>query len=704
MAEKSGSRRPSPREVLVHGAHLAALWAIAFAQPLLDLLGSNPEFFVARGNTTADILILAFGFTLLPPLGLTVLLGIAATAGRRPFTALYLSLVTLLAGFFAVQLLERLLGFETLSAAITAVVALALGGGFAYGLTRGRFLRAVLDVLTVAPLVILALFIFASGTSRLIMPQSEAKALTGDVSGDVPIVMVIFDELPSTTLLNSKGQIDARRYPGFGRLGQESTWYPNATTVADFTGRAVPAIMTGLIPDGSKLPIAADQPRSIFTLLGNSYKMNVRESVTQLCPESLCEKQDADEGPGLRTRMGALYHDLKYVEGRLVLPTRLADTLPQVSTTFGGFGETDGMPEEKRAGQFVRDMFKPPDPAELAAFVDQIPAQGRTLSLVHMELPHEPFRYLPDGRSYNDTEISTMMGPGGQKWSTGNGGIATIQQRHYLQTGYADTLIDTLISRLQKEGVWKQALVVVTADHGISFKQGVPRRIAVPENLAGVANPPLFIKYPGQEHPRVYRGHVRTVDIVPTIATEIGVEGMYETDGVPIPRGEDGQGDGSKVEVLNGTGETITATVEEIKADRRQILREASRRLGDAGIYALGPSPELLGREMPSSLEAREDGPRAALQSPGMFRDVDPGSRPLPVFIVGRLEGVSPGGLIAIGVNGRVAATTRAFKYDGDIRFGAVVPPRFLQTGPNSVSVALATPGGNLTALAQTTP
>ena len=48
--------------------HLGGLWALAFAQPLLDLLGRNAEFFVARGSTRGDILALAFGYTLVPPL------------------------------------------------------------------------------------------------------------------------------------------------------------------------------------------------------------------------------------------------------------------------------------------------------------------------------------------------------------------------------------------------------------------------------------------------------------------------------------------------------------------------------------------------------------------------------------------------------------------------------------------------------------
>lgn len=708
MAEASGMSRPTPREVLVAAAHLLALWTLAFVQPLLDLLGSNPDFFVARGNTSADILILAFGFTLLPALVMAVILTLAAAVGRGPFTIVYRGLVVILVAFLAVQLLERLLGFDGLPAILTALVGFGLGGLAAWGLARGRFVKALLDVLSVAPLVVLALFIFNSPASRLILPQEEAKALSSTGGRDVPVVMVIFDELPAVTLLDSKGGVDADRYPGFARLASESTWFPNATTVADFTGRAVPAILTGLTQDGTKLPIAADQPLSIFTLLGGTYDLNVRESVTRLCPDSLCDHEDAP-GPGLRSRLKALVSDLKYVEGRLVLPAGWADRLPEVSTTFGDFGGSTGKSDKGRAGEFVKDMFEPPSPAELAAFVDEIPAGGRTLNLIHMELPHEPFRYLPDGRRYNETSISTVNGPGGQWWSTGTAGIATAQQRHYLQVGYADRLVDTLINRLKRLGLWREAMVIVTADHGISFTPGVPRRIAVPENIAGVANPPLFIKYPGQVDGAVSEQLVRTIDVLPTIVDQLKIRGAYEMEGEPIPPPGPGSQAGSNAAeggtadreavVLNGYGEEVEIDREEMLSQREEILQMARQRLGEGGLFTLGPRPNLVGTPAPPYSEPAEGSPRAELATPGMYRKVDPESEPLPLFVTGTLDGVEPPSLIAIAVNGRIAATTRAFRFREAERFGAVVPPDYLRPGANEVTIYMVSPEGALTPL-----
>ena len=68
------------------------------------------------------------------------------------------------------------------------------------------------------------------------------------------------------------GHIDAARYPNFARLARDATWYRNATTVADYTERAVPALLTGDRPTTAALPIASDHPESLFTLLGGNYR------------------------------------------------------------------------------------------------------------------------------------------------------------------------------------------------------------------------------------------------------------------------------------------------------------------------------------------------------------------------------------------------------------------------------------------------
>ena len=232
--------------------------------------------------------------------------------------------------------------------------------------------------------------------------------------------MLLFDELPTATLMDPSGErIDAKRFPAFARLAAQSTWYRNNTAAADFTGRAVPAIMTGVSPDFTTLPTSSDQPNSIFSLLGGKYRMNVDEVVTEVCARSLCGEE---ERPPQSTRLKDLFTDLRYVEGRLILPPALANELPNVSATFGDFGNNDD--GGQYAGQFARDLFEPPSPEQVQrASSTEIQPQGPSLNLIHIELPHEPFRFLPDGRDYNFAPISDVAGPNAQAWAGGRGGI-----------------------------------------------------------------------------------------------------------------------------------------------------------------------------------------------------------------------------------------------------------------------------------------
>src|SRR5688572_8751540 len=89
-----------PGSFLAAGLHLGALSAFALAQPLLDLLGHNVEFFAVRGSNRWDLLAFALGLILVPPLLLLGLEALAGTVHPRAATGLHLLLVALLAALF----------------------------------------------------------------------------------------------------------------------------------------------------------------------------------------------------------------------------------------------------------------------------------------------------------------------------------------------------------------------------------------------------------------------------------------------------------------------------------------------------------------------------------------------------------------------------------------------------------------------------
>ena len=80
-------------------------------------------------------------------------------------------------------------------------------------------------------------------------------------------------------------------------------------------------------------------------------------------------------------------------------------------------------------------------------------------------------------------------------------------------------------------GVYDQALVIVTADHGASYRESTPRRGISVRNLADIVRVPLFIKLPGQRDGAIVDGIAESVDVLPTIADVLGMRLPFPVDG-----------------------------------------------------------------------------------------------------------------------------------------------------------------------------
>jgi hypothetical protein len=643
--------------------HLGGLWALAFAQPLFDLLGRNAEFFVARGSTTGDILLLAFGYTLVPPL---VGAGIVWALGRaRPGLGrgAMLVLVGLLAAALALPPAGDLLG----GSAVAVLVALLVGVGAAVLYARAPALRSFLTVLSVAPLVVLVLFLLVSPVRGLLFP-SDGGGVAGPARSTVPIVHVVFDELPASTLTRPDGTIDAKLFPNFARFARESTWYRDATTVNDLTAAAVPAQLTGEQPGANELPTTRDHPRSLFTLFERSHRLTVVEPITALCPTRLC----GTTRPGTGDRLRSLESDLEVVVQHLLLPDDLREGLPAVDRVWEGFeaGAVDG--ELTRGANLRRDVLArlARDDAT-AGFERAIAALDRPgprppLLFVHSTLPHGPWRYLPDGRQY-DIEGKGYPGLATEGWTGPQWQVDQSFQRHVLQVQYVDRLLGRLLDALRSHGVFDDAVIVVTADHGASFVSGQPRRPVSRTNVGAIAPVPFFVKLPGQRAGKIDSRAVRTIDVLPTIADAAGVRVPWKADG--IPAGARAVDPAAAIDVSHAGEPVLTVPLSSVltKRDERD---EAEAELLRDGVLAIGPRPDLLGRRVPA-------GSRRLV--------VDPAA-PLPSFVSGRADGVPPDTEIAVAVNGRVAATTRVYADEGRSVYTALVPPSSLHDGPNAIA------------------
>jgi hypothetical protein len=701
--------RSPTRELLLGAVHLAVLWAFAVVQPLLDLLGKNPDFFVARGNTRGDIILLAVVLVAVPPLLMLAVEAVALRIERRLRDGIHLALIAGLVAAIALQALDELTSGP---GAVLIVAALALGAGAAVVYARTEWLPSLLTVLSPAPLIFVCAFLFFSDVKELVLPEDEVQAAGVAVPGKTPVVVILLDEFQGTMLMNAEGDIDRTLFPNFAELADRGSWYPNATTEADLTPRATPAVMTGSYPTHDELPTAADHPDSIFTLLGGDYAMNVAEPVTSVCPESLCGEKAR---PPASDRLDSLASDLRIVYEHLLLPESMEGSLPAVDETFSGFGNS-GDPAEGEVAAGGEAELKPATPptgdaakakgevetqfnADNASFLgrgatfdswqSELTGDRRTLNFLHLELPHVPYEFYPDGQRYAAGLLEDDGFRDSQGRTPDDETVSQIlEQRLLLQIGFTDLLLGKVIRRLKRDGIWDEAIVAVTADHGVSFQPGRPRRVPNKANLADIASVPLIIKGPGVPAGKVDERLARTIDLLPTIAQILNV---------PLPPGVRGSSllepppERADVRVEDRYKRVIAKSKRNFERQRSTVLAQKVRLFGsDSGwarVYRPGPYGDLVGRRV-SDLPSDPAGQgTVTLASPEAFDSVDPEAGFVPGAIRARFSGLGAGEPIAVAVNGRIATVTATYPAGEGTRALAVVPPTAFKPGVNSVQV-----------------
>lgn len=697
--------------------HLTVLSALAVAGPLFERLGSTPEFFTTRGAGAREVVLTALSVVLLPPALLLVLALLAGLIDRRLRWGLAL---TFLGGFVALLALELLGRLAPDGGLGLALVAVAMGAAGALAYARVAGLRSLLTVLAPAPLVLLVLFLLVSPVSGIVLGHgSEARASVG---AQAPVVMIVFDELPLTSLLDDRGELDSARYPNFAALARSGTWFRNATGVHDRSSKAVPALLTGRQPRPGELPIAADHPRNLFTLLGGSYRMAVFEEATGLCPDDLCSSRGGRGRAQGRTR--SLAAELAVVFGRLVVPARWRSALPSASDRegFPAQGEATDDAESpagsknrrgRRRGKtdvqelrsnITKDLRSGRRTARFDRFVASLGEGNSTLYFEHALFPHTPFHHLPSGKLYElDPEgtIEGLVPPSGTEPQRDRFAAGQGYQRHLLQLEFSDRLLGRVLDRLRTKDVFDRALIVVTADHGATFQPGEDRRAVTKRTFADVASVPLLVKAPRQRGGEVSDAYVQSTDLVPTIADLLGARLPWRVDGrsamdPAMARRETVtmvQGADRRSRISRGIDDRpVSLSTRRLERQQAAALVRKRALFGTASDpFGLGPYPELHGSSLDRLSVAREPAPaRARLDAPEALRAVDPGSGVVPAHLTGRIQSGEPRKrALGVALNGRLAVTAESF-FVGDSgveRLSVVVPEAALRPGANRVEV-----------------
>ena len=670
--------------------HVFALFGFAVAQPLFDLLSRNADFLVAHDLRPLDLLLLAAIVCVVFP-GLPVLVEtLTGFLHRRAADYVHQLAAGLLIGAVALQAFKTLFAGPGLA---LVVAALLIGLPIGWASCRVRLVESFLAFLWPSIVVFPALFLLRPPVSDLLFVQREPPAVR-EGSYDIPVVLLVFDELPTSSLMDEHRRINAFRYPNFAALARDSHWFRNASTVSELTGRVLPALLTGRYTREPVPPIAANYPENLFTWLSGNYELNAFESVSRICPEELCRAPILRERFGERIR--TTLSDLWLVYLHVVLPVDLSQNLPSVTATLRDFGATE--PRKKGASPGELRRQRRDYGWVVSQFVDWIqPADGPVLYFLHTLVPHIPYTYLPSGKKYSLSD--RPLAPHGlRRYNWGSDEWETVQafQRHILQVGYADRLLGTLLRKLHEVGLYDRSLVIVVADHGSSFWPDGPYR--VPEekkkSWADILAVPLFVKVPHQRTAVVSDRNVEIIDVFPTIADVLGAELPWVVDGRSVL--ESSRSERSQKLFFTQENDRMERLVSD--ADLEGMAATVERKISLFGsgedphsIYRIGRFRSLVGQKIDQVPFAGTLALELELKEEWRFEEVDLDGPFIPAYIVGRINagrGAAECLSLAVTVNGRIEAVTRTYKGpESPQSFTAMVPETVFKAGSNRVEV-----------------
>ncbi len=667
-----------------------ALSTMAVSQPVLDLYGKNPTVFSASKMSTLEttffVLAVAFG-----PAVLAVALDrLSRWFGPKVNESMRLCLL----GGFSFMLGLAVARWLNLDGNIGSVAFGVLFAGLLPWLFDTR--KVVREWSRWLAFVSVAVLVNAGFQLQPVLLMSNGPESDAVVANDkVSVFQIIFDEFPLYALLDTEGNINAERFPGFAAVAAESTWFRNAVAESNFTHQAVPALMASAVPRQSGGPFLAQYPENIFTLFAGKMAVGGIEPVTSLCPKSVCGGNGQEStGTFSVSRVRSFFRDAGYVYAHRVLPPVLRSRVPSIEGAWGGFGAV--------ANKF-REQFDLGALSQIEALDTGVKAMvndpSPRVQVTHVLTPHAPWRVTPDMR----------VAPLSPSITTSNSdtedGVRDTYQTFLYQLAAVDSAVSKVVADLKQAGRWDNTLFIVSADHGISFLPTMPQRhtdFADMDQANDVYRVPLMMKFPGQKTGTVNDCAVTNLDVLPTIIDVTGTTTAWKFGGASV---QDSCPDGSDREVVSATGEKgrFPGGFEEARERAEHYATMVSNAGGIRKVAAIGASAPLIGSVIAPSVAADETRVSSwTVNQKRMFASVSDsrGSR-VPSLVTGTItlsepletgtEGIVAIDGVAAGVIGELSGARDVVEYT------AILDYSLLRDGPHTVELFVRSIDGTVT-------
>jgi hypothetical protein len=663
-----------------------ALCTMAIAQPILDLYGNNITVFSAAKLTPLEVLVFVLAIVVVPPVIAVALDRISSLFGPRVNEAFRLWLLAGLS-FFLGLAIARWVGLNN------NIGSVAMGTFFGVlipvGFDKYKPIREWSRWLSVVSVAVVAGAVLQMQPVLFQSDGPVSDAVIGKT--DVGVLQLVLDEFPLFAILGDDGEINAERFPGFAALAAESTWFRDSVAPSNFTHQAVPALFASVLPPKEGSPFLAEYPKNIFTMFAKVADVSGVEPVSSLCPSSVCQREGVQTTGVDVTRMKNFFRDASYVYGQRVLPPVARKKVPSIDGTWGGFGAV----AEKFKEQFNIGALGQSD--AITKGVDSfLASKTPAVHVVHALIPHAPWRLTPDNRIAPLSPAITTSNPDSID------GVRDTYQTFLYQLSAVDSSVLDMMKRLKASKRWDSTMLIVTADHGISFIPAMPQRHSDFSDMSqsdDVYRIPTFIKFPQQQAPSISDCPISNLDIVPTIVDVLQTTTSWTFAGTSIA------GDcplGRTRKVVSATGESHIFTAGFSDAVKRS--QHYAELVSNAGairrVAAVGSSANLIGT--PIRVSGSADGVAGwTLKQKSMFSNVKTGrGASIPSLIFGTVitttempegtEGIVTINGIAAGVIGELSLAS------GTVEYTALLDYTLLTKGKHEVGLVLRTPDGSL--------
>jgi len=305
-------------------------------------------------------------------------------------------------------------------------------------------------------------------------------------------------------------------------------------------------------------------------------------------------------------------------------------------------------------------------------------------------LPHSPWRFYETGEPY-DAVPARGAYPFTAHNDEGDWVAAVTEQRHLLQAQYTDQIVGDLLDELQTRDLYEESLVIVVADHGITFDLDVPARSLAEgslDGIGGLAYSPLFIKPPGQTEGTIDDANIQSVDVLPTIADILDIDVPFEVEGHAAgSKGIEEQGDEKIFYDLIGPigNKTLRGVVE---FPDEYLPAAADRWIAPigpdddpmSGLYEAFGLDDLIGEPLDAMIT--DQGGVATIPTLGQLQATADGAVPIGA-VLGRVAvPTTAEGVVVAAVDDRIVAASPLHEFGGEARsFTLLFPPDVVGTG-----------------------